>query len=421
MTITALYQLFLENNTICTDTRKITKCCLFFALKGDNFNGNEFAEDAIKLGASFAIIDQKHYKIDHRYILVDDVLKTLQALSTLHRTTLGIPIIALTGSNGKTTTKELMNSVLSKKFKITATIGNLNNHIGVPLTLLSMTATTEIGIIEMGANHQQEIKFLTDLALPDYGLITNFGKAHLEGFGGIEGVIKGKSEMYSHLKAHDKIIFVNSGDELQLRQVGDYKRVEKFGSKMLLTASQPYVELTYKNYTIKTQLTGAYNFNNICVAIAIGAYFKVPNIDMIDALEHYVPTNNRSQIIEKNGVRIILDAYNANPTSMLAALSSLDQMKNDRKIAVLGDMFELGDEARAEHQTIADRLHELPIAQKILIGEHFFSSEKKHETITYFKTFEDFKTNFDSQQFQNHLLLIKGSRGMALERLLNLI
>ncbi|MCD2259734.1 UDP-N-acetylmuramoyl-tripeptide--D-alanyl-D-alanine ligase [Psychroserpens luteolus] len=421
MTIDTIYQHFLKCNTVSTDTRKITKGCMFFALKGDNFNGNTFAKNAIKNGALFAVIDEEEFQFGNQYILVDDVLKTLQDIATLHRKTLNIPIISLTGSNGKTTTKELINSVLSKKYHTTATIGNLNNHIGVPLTLLSMTNVTEIGIVEMGANHQKEIEFLTNIALPDYGLITNFGKAHLEGFGGIQGVIKGKSELYDHLKTHRKTIFVNKDDALQVKQAGDYEKVVLFGSDTKLQESQPYVNLKFKNHIVKTYLTGAYNYNNVCAAIAIGQYFKVSDEHIVAAIEQYIPNNNRSQIIEKNGHHIILDAYNANPSSMTAALSNFNQLDGVNKVAILGDMFELGKDAKIEHQTIADYANQLDLKHVVLVGENFYAIDSKANNTSYFKSFEALKSAFGMFQFKSNMFLIKGSRGMALERVLDLL
>ncbi len=394
---------------------------MFFALKGDNFNGNTFAEDAIKQGASFAIIDEDGFKKNNQFILVHNVLNVLQDLARHHRKTLNIPIISLTGSNGKTTTKELINCVLSKTHNTSATIGNLNNHIGVPLTLLSMTNTTEIGIVEMGANHQKEIEFLANIALPDYGLITNFGKAHLEGFGSIEGVIKGKSELYTHLKAHNKTIFVNKNDELQMKEAGNYNQLIPLGLNTTLLKSQPYINLRFKNHTIKTHLTGAYNFNNIAIAIAIGQYFKVQDKQIINAIENYIPSNNRSQIIERKGHHIILDAYNANPTSMIAALSNFDDQEHTNKIAILGDMFELGAETEIEHQSIVDFANHLGLEHVILVGEHFFNTQIKYENMSYFKSFNDFKKQLDTFQFKNKMFLIKGSRGMALERILDVL
>ncbi len=421
MNLESIYQYFLECESVCTDTRKLEKNCMFFALKGDNFNGNKFAKQAIESGAKYAIIDEEYYKFNDQCIIVDDVLDTLQRLATLHRKTLNLPVISLTGSNGKTTTKELINSVLSKTYNTSATQGNLNNHIGVPLTLLALTEETEIAIVEMGANHQKEIEFLSNIAYPDYGLITNFGKAHLEGFGGVEGVIKGKSELYVHLREHGKSIFVNETDPLQLKQAGNYNHLIKFGTNTSLISSEPFVRINYKNKNVVTQLTGAYNYNNICVAIAIGEYFNVPVDDIISAICEYVPSNNRSQLLEQNGHQIILDAYNANPTSMQAALSNFKRQSHPHKVAVLGDMFELGEDAQQEHQFIADLAAEINLDTLILVGENFCTIPEKRDGIFFFNSFEDLKEHFQSFNLNSNMILIKGSRGMALERVLDLL
>ena len=427
MTINTIYTYFLECTAVSTDSRKITPNCMFFALKGDNFNGNAYAKSALDNGAKYCVIDEKEYAIDSHYILVEDVLKTLQELATFHRKKLNTPIIALTGSNGKTTTKELINSVLSTQYKTTATKGNLNNHIGVPLTLLSMTNTTKIGIVEMGANHQKEIEFLCNIALPDYGVITNFGKAHLEGFGGVEGVIKGKSELYDHLKAHNKTIFVNQNDEKQLYQIGDYKSIFTFGKEdsigpnPILKSSQPFVILDYDGNIINSQLTGEYNFNNISIAIAFGVYFKIKPENIKMAIENYIPTNNRSQFITKGSNTLLMDAYNANPTSMKAALLNFEKLNNKIKIAVLGDMFELGKDAEKEHQYIADLCSTLLLDKVILVGKNFFKTTLVSTKVMSYKSFEDFKNHVDLSKIENTTFLIKGSRGMALERVLELL
>lgn len=425
MTIEALHKLFLESSGISTDTRKINKNNLFFALKGENFDGNTYAKKAIESGASYAIIDNPEFNTTGT-ILVKDVLECLQQLATFHRNHLKTPIIALTGSNGKTTTKELINAVLSQNYKTTATIGNLNNHIGVPLTLLSMTKDTEIGIAEMGANHQKEIAFLCNIAQPDYGYITNFGKAHLEGFGGVKGVIKGKSEMYDYLIAAEKTMFINAHDPIQVEKTKEQKTYS-FGSsktrsnvKVDFIDAQPFVKCIYDANEIESQLIGSYNFNNIAAAITIGAYFKIKPTAIKNAIENYIPKNNRSQILKKGNKDIILDAYNANPTSMQAALINFDKQPGN-KIAILGDMFELGEDAAKEHENILKQAISLNLNQVILIGENFFKCKSNSEKVLQFKSFEDFKDSYMITNLDNSTLLIKGSRGMALERVLELL
>ncbi len=428
MNIKQLHQYFLKCNSASTDTRNVITNDLFFALKGDNFNGNKFAAQALEKGAKYAVIDEADYALNSNYILVEDVLTTLQELAKYHRQYLGVKIIALTGSNGKTTTKELINTVLSKTYNTTATVGNLNNQIGVPLTLLSMNSATEIGIVEMGANHQKEIEFLCDIAQPDYGYITNFGKAHLEGFGGTKGVIKGKSELYNYLISNQKHIFLNADDTIQLKKLSNY--IKKFGFSqsnsqyynITLTDTNPFVQVNVEEVLIQSNLIGAYNFTNICASIIIGKYFNVPLNSIQSAIENYKPTNNRSQIIKKTGNQIILDAYNANPTSMTAALDNFSELKNNSKIAILGDMFELGETSSKEHQTIADYTLRLNIDTVYLIGNHFFRTSITHsDKLQSFETFEAFKTFLETKSFKNATLLIKGSRGMALERVLDLI
>ena len=421
MNIEQLHTVFLKSDSVSTDTRNVKENDLFFALKGDNFNGNKFAKDAIEKGASYAIIDEEAYKTSDQYILVDNVLEMLQELANYHRNYLGLKIIALTGSNGKTTTKELINAVLSKKYKTTATVGNLNNHIGVPLTLLSMDTATEIGIVEMGANHLKEIEFLCSIAQPDFGYITNFGKAHLEGFGGVEGVIQGKSELYQYLKANDKLIFINTEDEKQKELLNDYHNMYCFGNSTTndtvihFKEANPFVVSTFKNNEIKSQLIGSYNFTNISAAIAIGNYFDVDVSSIKEAIENYIPSNNRSQFIVKGTNKIILDAYNANPTSMKAALDNFAQLNDTCKIAILGDMFELGTDAADEHQFIADYATSLNLNELYLVGENFFRTHTNSNT---YKSFDAFKNANKLSTFENATILIKGSRGMALERVL---
>ncbi|MFK5878713.1 MAG: UDP-N-acetylmuramoyl-tripeptide--D-alanyl-D-alanine ligase [Flavobacteriaceae bacterium] len=416
MTIQEIYKLYSKYYLVDTDTRSIRKNTIFFALKGDNFNGNLFAEEALEKGADYAIVDEKEYQTNKNIILVDDVLTCLQELATYHREVLDIPILSLTGSNGKTTTKELINAVLSKKYNTVATKGNLNNHIGVPLTLLSMDSSTEFGIVEMGANHLKEIEFLCGIAKPNFGYITNFGKAHIEGFGSIEGVIKGKSELLDYLRITNGKIFINTDDELQLKQSEGIHSIP-FNDSIANLNTTPFVSLSYKNLEIKSNLIGAYNYTNIASAISIGAYFEVSTTDIKESIENYNPSNNRSQIIQKDTYKIILDAYNANPSSMEVALKSFDNLDDKNKILVLGDMFELGEIAAEEHQLITELSESLNTKQVYLIGVNFSKTNTKKALK--FERFSDFIKSINSENFDNSTILIKGSRGMALERLLN--
>lgn len=425
MKIDAIHQLFLDCTSICTDTRKVKNNCLFFALSGEKFNGNTFANEALTKGAKYAIIDDAKFKTSDNTILVENSLKTLQELATYHREYLGLKIIALTGSNGKTTTKELINVVLSKKYNTTATVGNLNNHIGVPLTLLSMDKNTEIGIVEMGANHKKEIAFLCNIAKPDYGYITNFGKAHLEGFGGIEGVIKGKSEMYDYLISNNKLVFYNAEDTIQEEKLRDYNSKVGFSNNnttdynYTLLDTNPFVTFTTEDIVTKSNLIGAYNFTNLCAASTIGRHFEVTLNQIQTAIKDYTPTNNRSQIINQGSNSIILDAYNANPSSMDVALKNFSIQDAKNKIAILGDMFELGDSAPEEHQNIVNLLSFLDIDKVILVGENFYTTNTDNSNLEKYKSFEDFKNNYKT--IKDSALLIKGSRGMALERVLELL
>ncbi|MBL4662214.1 MAG: UDP-N-acetylmuramoyl-tripeptide--D-alanyl-D-alanine ligase [Flavobacteriaceae bacterium] len=426
MKIEQLHQHFLSSSGICTDTRKITRGCLFFALKGDNFDGNKFTQEALDKGAFKVVIDNLNYhKNTGETILTANVLQLLQKLAAYHRKQLNIPIIGLTGSNGKTTTKELIHAVLKQKFNTTATIGNLNNHIGVPLTLLSMTSETEIGIVEMGANHLKEIAQLCKLANPDYGYVTNFGKAHLEGFGSIEGVIQGKSELYKHIKEHDKKVFVNANDPKQIELTESLNCIT-FGNEeqqfyIQLKEATDNLVLQFDGLEIKSQLIGIYNFHNIATAIAMGSYFGVPSDRIKEAIEGYIPEMNRSQIVVKNGHRIILDAYNANPTSMMAALENFQHMKGTNKLMILGDMFELGDESEKEHQHITTFLENNPFGKVCVVGSHFFKTKATSKHIKQFKTFNDLENNLKKNLSPQSYILIKGSRGMALERVLELL
>jgi UDP-N-acetylmuramoyl-tripeptide--D-alanyl-D-alanine ligase len=417
-----LYATFLQHPSVCTDTRKITPNCLFFALSGPNFDGNTFASAALESGASYAVIDKPEYLIDQRTLYVPDVLTALQELAAHHRVQLNIPIISLTGSNGKTTTKELIAAVLAQKYEVTATVGNLNNHIGVPLTLLSMNQKTEIGVVEMGANHQGEIKALCDIAQPNYGYITNFGKAHLEGFGGVEGVIKGKSELYQSLTSRAEHIFYRVQDPIQQEKLAHYAHktpidAEEF-PEIELSRKEPTLVISWSGLSIKTQLFGDYNFINLCAAIRIGTYFGVPIKQIAEALTTYTPNNNRSQTLKRADYTLVLDAYNANPSSMTAALQHLAQIDVPKKTVVLGDMFELGDTATQEHEQIATLATSLGFDQVFLVGHHFAATASTAHTFT---DIESLKSALSQVDLSGQWVLIKGSRGMALERVLDVI
>lgn len=426
MNIENLYSMYLRSQNVSTDTRNIPMKSIFFALKGENFNVNEFAGAAIKSGALFAVVDEKEYANESEDIhYVEDTLNALQKLAQFHREKLNIPIIALTGSNGKTTSKELITAVLSKRYNVASTVGNLNNHIGVPLTLLSIHPNHEIAVVEMGANHQMEIDFLSNIAQPDFGYITNFGKAHLEGFGGEEGVIKGKSELYDYLRKNGKTVFVNCDDEKQIELTEDIRKIT-FGThpKAEYTFSfSPALdgycpEILYDSTHFKSQLAGEYNQSNVAAAIAIGLKFEVPIEDIKAAIEEYVPDNNRSQILDRNEQKIILDAYNANPSSMQAALMNFSKIEGEKAI-VLGDMFELGEASEKEHKAIADLAQELGFESIYLIGKFFHqNSVSNNKNVKSFENREEAEKFFATHPIKEKQLLIKGSRGMALEKLL---
>ncbi len=397
---------------------------MFFALKGPNFNGNAFAEEALKKGAAYAIIDEEEHKTSANCLVFNDVLETLQQLASLHRNKSRAKVIALTGSNGKTTTKELINEVLSKKYNTIATKGNLNNHIGVPLTLLSIVEDTEMAVVEMGANHKKEISLLSKIAQPDFGYITNFGKAHLEGFGGIDGVIQGKSELYDYLISNDKHVFMNGDDDVQQEKLKSYIKKIGFSTKdhqyynISFVEANPFVILEVEGHQIKTQLIGKYNFPNCCAAVLMGKYFNIPLNDIKTAIESYVPQNNRSQIIDKNGFKIILDAYNANPSSTQAALENFATIDAQDKTLILGDMFELGEDAAKEHQAIAGLAKDLGFTNVFLVGENYFQVQTPFKK---FRSFDDLRSELEHNPLKKGAFLIKGSRGMALERTLDFL
>jgi UDP-N-acetylmuramoyl-tripeptide--D-alanyl-D-alanine ligase len=427
MDISHIHSLFLKCNSVSIDTRKIESGSLFVAIKGENFDANTFAKEAIEKGASYVIIDNEKYYLDERTIVVEDSLVALQELAKYHRHYLKLPIIALTGSNGKTTTKELINVVLSQKFKTKATVGNLNNHIGVPLTLLTFDSETEIGIVEMGANHQKEIEFLCEIAQPNYGYITNFGKAHLEGFGGVEGVIKGKSEMYNYIAANSKLAFINLEDKIQVEKSKAFRYysfgINKENANVNISSikANPFVEINFSDMEIQTHLIGLYNANNINAALTIGKYFGVENADIKTALESYIPENNRSQLLSKETNQIILDAYNANPSSMAVAIENFLQLDDSNKILILGDMFELGEDSFNEHKTIVNLLLNQKDITVYFVGREFFKHQISSNGLHFFETFDACSECLKGLKIENSSLLIKGSRGMALERTLQFL
>ena len=418
-----IYQKFVEcGQRISTDTRRIENGSLFFALKGANFNGNTFALDALNLGASYAIVDEPVGKED-RIFLVDDVLKTLQNLATHHRKKFDFPFIAITGSNGKTTTKELTSRVLSAKYKTHYTTGNLNNHIGVPLTLLSIKAGTEIAVIEMGANHQGEIENLCNIALPTHGLITNVGKAHLEGFGGFEGVIKGKTELYKFLEKENGTIFCNSDNKWLAPICKHIKDVVYYGidsgtvTGKLLNES-PFVEMEWKTEKGKviqhTNLSGNYNFENILAAIAIGNYFNVETDAISIAVESYIPSNQRSQLIKTKNNLVVADYYNANPTSMEKALLNFEKNFKGDKVVMLGDMFELGETEDQEHQQIVELVKKLDFSKAIFVGSRF-SKLLSENGFLFFENSTQAASYLKTHPLINATVLIKGSRSSRME------
>lgn len=425
MNLTQLHDYYKDTSGVVTDSRKLIQNCFFIALRGENFDGNQFAETAIAQGAKYALVDRPEIaKKSDRLLLVDNTLESLQELAQYHRNKLKAKIIALTGSNGKTTTKELIMSVLGKKFDTKATKGNLNNHIGVPLTLLDFDQYTEIGIVEMGANHQKEIDFLCQLAQPDIGLITNFGEAHLEGFGGVEGVIKGKSELYKYLSQTKGTVILNIDDSIQ-KKWESYSPHFTFGEdaeadcrlEYLKRKSQP-LAISTEGKTIESQLFGEYNYSNIAVAVALGKFFDL-NLEQIEeGISGYRPTNNRSQIIQKGTNKITLDAYNANPSSMKASITSFVNNREKKGVVILGDMFELGKQTASAHQEILNLVLETNVEDILVVGKHFFKTQTQDPRVQFFSTLEEIKNFLIQNPFDKSDILIKGSRGMTLETLL---
>jgi UDP-N-acetylmuramoyl-tripeptide--D-alanyl-D-alanine ligase len=418
-----LYAVYLQHPSITTDTRKIKQGDIFFALKGPNFNGNLFAEKALQMGAAYAVIDEPVSQHSN-CILVNDALQTLQALAKYHRQQFTIPFIAITGSNGKTTTKELVSAVLATSYKTYTTQGNLNNHIGVPLTILSIQADAEMAVIEMGANHQQEINSYCQYTLPTHGTITNCGKAHLEGFGGVEGVRKGKGELFDFIKANNGTAFIFDDYDYFHTMSKGIENIVWYGSNNGVVqgnvlVSEPFLQVQINNNsalnTITTQMVGDYNLPNVLTAVTIGRYFKVADEKIKTAIENYAPSNSRSQLIEKNTNTIILDAYNANPTSMKAAIENFAKLHAHKKVLLLGGMMEMGNASIEEHTAIVQLLQQYPWQHVVLVGGDF--SAVKHN-YTYFATSTEAKNWLQQQQFTNTHLLIKGSRSMQMEKVL---
>jgi len=424
MKIEELYEIFLQHPQISTDTRKLIPDSLFFALKGQNYNGNKFAQQAIKNGVAYSIIDDKEYCSGESTILVDDVLDCLQKLAAHHRSKLQIPVIGITGSNGKTTTKELIQAVLSEKYRTFSTEGNLNNHIGVPLSVLQITPQHEIAVIEMGANHMGEIQQLCKISQPDYGLITNIGKAHLEGFGNYENVITAKTELYRDVEKRKGLLFINNnnstlkGHALNIRQY-TYGTNQNADIHTTFIVANPYVKIYWENKKtiIQSKLIGKYNFENILGAIAVGDYFKVEPEKIKHAIEEYFPTNSRSEFINKADNTIILDAYNANPTSMMAALENFNLMQSVNKVVMLGDMLELGAYKEAEHGKIIEFLINSNYNNVYLVGSNFSSANTRGDFLT-FKTSQQLRDHLKARPVHNALILVKGSRGTQMEHVL---
>ena len=450
MEIKELYEIYKAHPVVTTDSRNCPEGSIFFALKGETFDGNKFAMQALEKGCAYAVVDDSSFLTPHpSLIFVDNVLDTLQQLARYHREQLDIPFVGITGTNGKTTTKELVATVLSKKYRVHYTQGNFNNHIGVPLTLLSIKPDCEIAVIEMGANHPGEIKTLANIALPTCGLITNVGKAHLEGFGSLEGVINTKKELYDNLAERGGHVFVNAANPYLTNIINDFQLFIAKGSKTFgstfnfqlstyssntdvaadvngrLLRCAPYVEFEWHsqlstfNFQLSTCFVGAYNLDNMLAAITVGLHFGVDEKDICDAISNYVPANNRSQLTKTERNTLIVDAYNANPTSMMAAIDNFDIMEGENKMAILGDMLELGEQSEIEHQNIVRRLMESKIERIILVGKEF---KKACETlgVNKFEIIESLGDDFKSQLsvLNSQLILLKGSNGIGLYKLI---
>ena len=418
MQISDLHEKFKECKGVSIDSRSIIEGQMFFALRGPNFNGHQYIDKAISSGAKYAIIDDEKYNNVPNTILVKNTEKSLQDLARFHRSTLRIPIIGLTGSNGKTTTKELLGSVLSQKFNVFATKGNLNNHLGVPISILSINKRHTIAIIEMGANHLGEIKFLSEIAMPDYGLITNIGKAHLEGFGSIEGVRKAKTELYDYIRKVRGQIFFNKADRNLMESVSlDGDSIVYNSSDIKIINSFPHLKIQYKKHVYNSNLSGAYNATNIIAAITIGEYFKVPNTQITKGLSTYIPSNNRSEIKKTKKNLLILDAYNANPSSMRVSIENLNNAEAQGKVLIVGHMLELGKDSPFEHKELIKFISECKFDKVFLIGNEF-SSINIPAKYNYFENTDHLIEFISDYPIENKTVLLKGSRGIALEHLI---
>ncbi|GHT33925.1 UDP-N-acetylmuramoyl-tripeptide--D-alanyl-D-alanine ligase [Bacteroidia bacterium] len=430
MEISELYELFLHHPQITTDSRNCPAGSLFFALKGANFDGNQFAEKALSIGADYAIIDNPKYALGERTIVVKDVLKALQNLAQRHRKTVGIPVIGITGTNGKTTTKELLASVLTSKFNLLYTEGNLNNQIGVPLTLLRLTHEHEMAVIEMGASHPGDIKELVEIAQPNYGIITNVGHAHLEGFGSFENVVKTKRELYDYIRSTKGTVFINKEDSFLLSIAQGIEQVtygisedeDIFASGHLVESNSPFLIFNWKQqgkvHTVETRLIGSYNLNNVLAAVAVGRYFKIPAERISRAITSYEPSNNRSQLKQTAHNSLIIDAYNANPDSMKAALSNFSDLRVSPKVVILGDMKELGTETIELHQEVCNEIKDAKFDKVFLCGENFTQTGKDFST---YSTTDALIDALKQHPLKGYHILIKGSRSMALEKVIEFL
>ncbi|NPA35323.1 MAG: UDP-N-acetylmuramoyl-tripeptide--D-alanyl-D-alanine ligase [Chlorobi bacterium] len=433
MDIKTLHNIFLSCSSVTTDSRNCPEGSIFFALKGESFNGNQFADKAIEAGAKYAVVDENTESISDNIILVDNVLKTLQDLANYHRRWLGIPILAITGTNGKTTTKELTREVLKQKFEVKATEGNFNNHIGVPLTLLSFNQETEFGVVEMGANHPGEIAFLCNIAEPDFGLITNIGKAHLEGFGSLNGVMQTKGELYNYLSKNAGTIFSNKDNPYLYQMLPENTDVIFYGIQIQnndvlvsgkSTGKEFFLKLTWQNnntgnqYDLNTNLIGDYNLENVLAAITVGCFFNIEEKKINSAVTGYIPSNNRSQYLKTEKNEILLDAYNANPTSMQKALDNFRNIDGTQKALILGGMKELGYESSYEHKELINKIKNINAAIIFLVGPEFVPTLTLIPEAVHFKDVNELIKYIKENPVTNHKILIKGSRNNKLEKVI---